>query len=121
MIFFAYNLKKNLKIMENESKKELKIEVNPLAVLSYLSFLCLIPLLLKSDNFVKFHAKQGFTLFVLEVILMMIGFLPLIGFVINIFGGLFCLTLSLIGIFNVIKGKKEELPLIGQYAKIWKI
>lgn len=107
--------------MEND-QKETKIEVNPLAVLSYLSVLCLIPLFLKSDDFVKFHAKQGFTLFVLEMIILMIGVLiPFLGFVVNIFGGLFCLVLSILGIINVLTNKKEELPLIGRYAKIWKI
>lgn len=104
-----------------EEKQNLSQKIDPLAILSYLSFFCLIPLFLKGDEFVKFHARQGFTLFVLEILIGFLSFLPIIGILFSIFGGLFCLILSIFGIINVLKGNKEELPLIGQYAKIWKI
>ena len=41
---------------------------NVYAILSYLWILCLIPVLMKKeDEFVKFHAKQGLMLFIVEV------------------------------------------------------
>ena len=41
------------------SSKE-KQQPNVMAIMSYLGFLCLVPILSKSeDDFVMFHAKQG--------------------------------------------------------------
>lgn len=97
-------------------------KIDPLAVLSYLSFFCLIPLFSsKKDEFLKFHVQQGFVLFVLEILLGFVSLIPILGFIVWVFGGLFCLILSILGIINVVKGKKEELPVVGRYAKMIKI
>ncbi len=97
-------------------------KVNPLAVLSYIGILCLIPLLLeKEDEFVKFHAKQGLALFICEVITMLIGWFPIIGWIIWFIGWILWVILSLIGIINVLRGKKSRLPLIGGIAESFKI
>ena len=57
--------KKEKTIFEEVSKKV--SNKNGLAALSYLWVLCLVPLLGSKDEFVKFHAKQGFVLFVFEL------------------------------------------------------
>ena len=105
---------------ENEEKsgKENEGGINAIALLSYLSILFLVPLLAaKEDNFAQYHAKQGLTLFIASVVGMFIGVIPILGWILAPFISLACIILAIIGLVNVVKGEKKELPLIGQYAK----
>jgi fumarate reductase subunit D len=101
--------------MEETPKKE---QSNIMAILSYIGVLCLIPILMKKkDEFVSFHAKQGFILFVAEVATWMVfSIFPFLRFLGNIFG-LVWLVLSIIGIVNVLNKKKKEIPLLGRFAE----
>ncbi|MDD2678046.1 MAG: DUF4870 domain-containing protein [Candidatus Paceibacterota bacterium] len=108
---------------ENQTaqKEEIK-KVNPLAVLSYIGILFLIPLLTaKEDEFAKFHVKQGITLCIAEVITWAITMIPVIGWIIGWIMNIVWVVLSVMGIINVLKGEKKELPIIGKYASNWKI
>lgn len=83
------------------------------AVLSYLGVLCLIPLLGKKESsFVQFHARQGVVLLAGWIL----SFLPF-GWVI----GIISFVLSIMGIINVLSGKTEKLPIIGDFADKVKI
>jgi len=105
--------------MEQTSKKE---KSNIMAIISYIGALCLIPILMKQkDEFVSFHAKQGFVLFVAEAATWIVFFiLPFLWFLGNIFW-LIWLVLSIIGIINVLNKKKKELPFLGKFADKFKI
>ena len=79
------------------------------AVLSYLSILCVIPLVLKKDNaFVLFHGKQGLVLFVgqVAVFIASIVFPWLLRPALFLFG-----ILSLWGIIEALKGNEVRLPI----------
>ena len=102
-----------------ESKKQ---ETNVMALISYIGPLCLIPLLMQEkDEFVRFHMRQGVVLFISEVAASIIlGIIPIlwaIGWMINIIW----LVLSIVGIMNVLKNEKKQLPIIGKYADKFKI
>ncbi len=94
-----------------------------MGVLSYLGILCLIPLLAAKDSeFAQFHAKQGLTLFGLEIVLYVlqffVGFMSIfagLGFLLILFPILYLgiLVLAIIGIVNAVGKKKEPLPIIG--------
>jgi len=107
---------------ETPKVKEKRGQVNMMALISYIGFLCLIPLLMKEkDEFVKFHAKQGLILFAGEVITWIIIFIvPILWFLGNL-AGIFWLVLSVIGIMNVLRDEKKEIPLIGRFAGKFKI
>jgi len=94
-------------------------------VLSYLGFLCFLPLVMAKDSpYAKYHANQGFVLFLLEiticiflyivsiVLTMLPGFLSFIN---AIFGLLYVgpLILTILGIINAAAGKCVPLPVIG--------
>jgi len=105
----------------SEAPKETK-STNPLAFLSYIGLLFLIPMLVaKDDEFVKFHVKQGITLFIAEVITWFIWLIPVIGLIIGWLASICWLILSILGIVNVLKAEKKPLPLIGKFANNWKI
>ncbi len=107
---------------ENNEKNQKEEKVNPLAILSYLGILVLIPLLLeKSDDFVRFHAKQGLALLLAEVITIMIMWIPILGQIISFLAGILWLVLCIMGIINVLSGKREPLPIIGKFADKFKI
>jgi uncharacterized membrane protein len=101
--------------MENENKKS--EGVNPIAVISYIGPLCLIPYLTKEkDEFVKFHAKQGLVLFILEIITSAISwFFPFLSYLMNLVS-LVWFVLIIIGIINVVNKQKKQLPIIGFLA-----
>ncbi len=97
---------------EKNGNKDIKENKN-IAFLSYLSFLCLIPLLMRKESrFSQFHAKQGLILLIAWIIGGMT--IPIgIGYVIN--AGV--IILSVMGLFNVNDEKMEDLPIVGDLAK----
>lgn len=103
-----------------------------MAVLSYIGPLVFIPLLTKKDSpYAQFHAKQGFTLFVVDVVAAIVNsllglikvtrdngyftyratpwFITLITSVISIA----IAVIAIIGIVNAVKGQEKKLPIIG--------
>jgi uncharacterized membrane protein len=96
---------------------------NIMAIFSYLWLLIVIPLLTdsKNDPFVKFHLKQGLALIVFEVCGWIVGMFPVIGWLVGALVWLMSLVFTIIGIINVLNGQEKELPVIGQYAKNFKI
>lgn len=97
-----------------------------MGVLCYLGPLVLIPFLTKKeDPFVGFHVKQGLVVLGIEIVLWILtGYLFMITFgllypIIKLLE-LGLLALSIIGIYNVVKGEQKVLPLIGQFSSYLK-
>lgn len=89
-----------------------------IAVIGYLGILCLVPLLAKKDSpFAQYHGKQGLVLLIFEVIIMMIAWIPIIGWFLSPIGWIIVLIFTIIGMVNALNGSKKELPVIGKYAK----
>jgi uncharacterized membrane protein len=87
------------------------------AVLSYIPFLCLIPLLQMRDNeHARFHSKQGLILFLIEL-LAVLFLIP--GLSSLVWKTVLILTLgaSVAGIVFGIQGRKYKLPFIGEIAE----
>lgn len=87
-----------------------------MAVVAYIIFF--LPLLTdaKNDPFVKFHVKQGLVLFVAWVADMIIGMVPILGWVIAPIVAILLFVLFVIGVINALAGRERELPVIGKYA-----
>ncbi len=100
-------------------KTKITQDEKALALLAYLWILVMIPLLLKKDSdFCKFHVKQGLVLFLASLGVMILGMVPMLGWLIILpFGWLAITILSILGIINVLQGKKWKMPYIGQYAE----
>ena len=89
-----------------------------LSILSYIPWFptFLIPLLTrKDDDFARYHANQGLSLFLVTMgasaLGSISGIFPVAGTIFGIYG-------MIRGIGNVLKGKKEPLPLIGNWKLI---
>ena len=99
---------------ENQEIRDGKI----FALLSYLSILCIIPLLLKKDNkFCLFHAKQGLVLFIAEVSVFVLSVLPFWGGILWRLGVLFFGLLSIWSLIQVLLGRPSKIPLVFELAE----
>lgn len=91
-----------------------------LSAIGYLSFLCILPLVLKpKSDFCQIHGKQGLILIILWLLVTPIRFLGGVVFNTNFFTGLFgfiYLVLICYGIFTVFQGKKE-IPILSKVAR----
>lgn len=85
------------------------------AVLSYLSFCCIIPLILKKNNhFVLHHGKQALVLFVAQVALMILS-VVLPGWVIKPFMFI-TLCFAFWGMIWSLRGLAIEIPIAARIA-----
>ena len=83
------------------------------AIISYVSFLCIITLTLKKGNkFALYHARQGLVLFVLEVAAFILSIIPLLGWLIGVFGYALFLLVSIWGIMQAALGLYCRIPII---------
>ncbi len=93
-------------------------------ILAYFGIFALIPFFVVKDNeYVRWHSKQGLVLVGFEIILwialMIIGFIPILN-IIFAFLGLFIwlgiLILHVLCIVKALKGERWYVPLVGKYA-----
>ena len=108
-----------------------KINNKIFALLCYIPFVCLYPVIVtaKKSTFVRFHAGQGLALFIVELILsalftlltVIVLPLPIIGMLlglpITLFGWvceLVILAATIYGIYQTLTGKAVEMPFIGK-------
>lgn len=90
-----------------------------LAALSYVWILFVIPFVLGHGKpFVYKHSKQGMTLFVFELVLFVIGWVPILGWLIALVGWLFVVVCAIVGIAHALAGTDWELPIIGKIIKL---
>lgn len=84
------------------------------AVLSYLSILCVIPLIFKKENeFVLQHGKQGLIIFLGEVAVFIASIV--LPWILKL-GMFILLALSFTGIISALKGKFARLPFVADIA-----
>jgi fumarate reductase subunit D len=96
-------------------------DVRLASVMCYIPLLCFVPLLNMRDNKeIRFHARQGVILFMIEILAMLF----LVDWVSRfVFKGVLILAaiLSATAIYSTLQGKKFRLPIIGDIADKMKI
>jgi uncharacterized membrane protein len=102
----------------NYTKDEQEIiEGKFFAVISYVSFLCIVTLILKKNNkFALYHARQGLVLFVMEVAAFILSIMPLLGWLIGIFGYALFLLISVWGIIQAALGIYCRIPIVSEIS-----
>lgn len=85
-----------------------------MAALSYVSFLFVLPMAWPgSDDFTRYHARQGMKLFLAGLIGQILG--GILGLSVLALGAQ--VYLAYLGIKNVLNGRKQPLPYIGELFK----
>lgn len=86
------------------------------AVIAYISFFCIVSLVLKKDNkFSLYHAKQGLVLFVFEVLCFILSVIPVF-WLIRAFIILFFFLVALLGILHSLQGRCARIPVLSEIA-----
>jgi len=103
--------------MEEKEKSSTGLDDNVAGFLCYLlGFLTGIVFLIveKKSSFVKFHAKQStITFLILFVVSLILGWIPIIGFLVLILS----LILWLVLMVKALRGERYGLPIIGNMAE----
>jgi uncharacterized membrane protein len=103
--------------MEERGKSSTGLDENVAGFFCYLvGFITGIVFLVveKESRFVKFHAKQSTITFLgLFVIMLVIGWIPVLGFLFSIFS----LILWLLLMIKALRGEKYMLPIVGKMAE----
>lgn len=99
-----------------EEKKGTGLPRNTAAALSYvLGWVTgIIFLLIEKDPFVRFHAMQSIITF---GVLMLLSFVPLVGWILSPLVAIVGFVLWLVLIFKAYQGEEFKLPVIGEFAK----
>ena len=85
-----------------------------MGLLAYILFF--IPLLAAKDSpFARYHANQGFVLFLCGLISSVLWIIPILGWIIAPILSIVITVLAVIGIINALNGKAKELPIIGKF------
>ena len=96
-------------------------DVRLASVMCYVPLLCFVPLLnMRENKEIRFHARQGVILFMIEIL----AVLFLVDWVSRfVFKGVLILAaiLSATAIYSTIQGKRFRLPIIGDIADKMKI
>jgi uncharacterized membrane protein len=90
-----------------------------MGILCYIGILVLIPLFAEKNNqFVRYHVRQGFNLFLLEIAVSIVSaifmFVPVFGTIVRSLLSHVTLAYAIVGIVYVAEGKAKELPFIGK-------
>ena len=100
------------------AKKVEKDSDRLLAALSYVWVLFIIPFVLGHNKpFVYRHAKQGMALFIFELILAIVSWIPILGWIIGLIGWFAVVIVAIVGIAHALSGKDYEIPVIGKMMK----
>lgn len=101
-------------IVEGEASVSSKV----MAAMSYLGILCLVPLIMnRQDPYVRFHARQGVILWMIEVLAIYTLLLPAFGKIFFKFASFTCVILSIIGLVAVLLGRAWKFPYVGDWAE----
>jgi len=104
-------------VMEEKERSSTGLDENVAGFFCYLlGFITGIVFLVveKRSGFVKFHAKQStITFLILFVISLIIGWVPIIGFLVLILS----LILWLLLMIKALKGERYMLPIVGKMAE----
>lgn len=98
------------------------IEKNKLnAILSYLGILIIVPLIsedAKKSQFAKFHLNQGLVLLISSFALSIVWVIPILGWIVGFFGGIFLFVIWIMALISAIHGEMKKVPLLGDIELI---
>ena len=109
--------------IRQEAPLSVKEQGKGVAIIAYITiFGLLIAFILNNDKknaFSAFHIRQSLGIALTGLGLVVISFIPFIGWLISIFGSLLIFVLWIMGILNAINVKEEPVPILGKYYQDW--
>ncbi len=94
-----------------------------IAIIAYITIIGLIIAFVmnneKKDPFAAYHIKQSLGLALTGLALGVVGLIPILGWIINIFGIFVLLYMWVVGLMNAINGKENPVPFLGEKYTEW--
>lgn len=93
------------------------------AIIAYITIIGLIIAFImnndKKNSFAAYHIRQCVGLALTGLALSVINVIPLLGWIISFFGGIFMFILWIIGLIAAINGQEKPVPLLGEKYQEW--
>ncbi len=94
-------------------------EKKVMAILSYLGFLVIIPILQAKDSaYVRFHINQGVVLVGIAFATNIMAFIPVVGGIIATIGSVGFVVVAIMNILNVVNKKTVKFPILSNFEII---
>lgn len=98
-------------------------EDKTIAVVSYLTFIGLIIAFIMNNDrkypLASFHIKQSLGLTICSIALSIVGVIPILGWIVSIFGLFFLLYLWIMGLLNALNSQTKPVPFLGEKFEEW--
>lgn len=111
------------KEMEKIFTPAVKEEAKKIAIISYLTIIGLIiAFVINNDRkfeFTTYHIKQSLGLAISGIALMLVGFIPILGWIINIIGFFVLIYMWIMGLMNAINQNMKPVPFLGYKFESW--
>lgn len=91
-------------------------------IIAYITIIGLIIAFISNkdkDELTTYHIRQSLGIGLTSLALMVVGMIPILGWVISILGSLFVIYLWIMGLMNAINGKMQPVPLLGEKYNEW--
>lgn len=93
------------------------------AIIAYITIIGLIIAFVmnneKKNSFAAFHIRQCLGIALTGLALGVINIIPILGWLISIFGSLFILVLWIMGLVSALNGQTKPVPLLGAKYQEW--
>lgn len=94
-----------------------------MAIISYITIIGLVVAFVmnndKKQEFASYHIRQSLGLCLTGVSLGIIGLVPILGWIINIFGIFVLLYMWVMALMNALNGKESPAPILGKKYEVW--
>lgn len=94
-----------------------------IAIISYITIIGLIAAFImnseKKAPLASYHIRQVLGLALTGISLGVIGIIPILGWLVLIFGSFLLLIMWIVGLVNAINGKEKPVPVLGKKYEEW--
>lgn len=98
-------------------------EAKRIAIISYITIIGMVIAFVmnneKKHDFASFHIRQSIGLCVTGLMLGLVGMVPILGWIINLFGIFVLVYMWIVALVNALNGKEKPAPFLGEKYKEW--
>ena len=85
------------------------------SIVAYLSWIGLLIAFVAGDREgAKFHLNQSLVIWLAGIVLGVVMIVPVLGWLVDLVGGIFLFICWIIGLVSAIQGQEKEIPLLGK-------
>lgn len=93
------------------------------AIIAYITIIGLIIAFImnndKKNSFAAYHIRQSLGIGLTGLALGILNIVPILGWLISIFGSIFIIVLWVLGLLSALNGKEKPVPLLGEKYQEW--